>query len=91
LVLTNSEFNSIHFGEEIKKKKFLGLKNFGTHKIFFLIPTPKCIELNSESVRPKKICVFGLGLGLGPDPKPNLNTQVFFSNYSSVFQKMHPL
>jgi len=69
----------------------LGLKNFGTHKTFFLIPTPKCIELNSEFVIPKKYWVFGLGLGLGPDPKPNLNTQVFLGNYITVFQNMHPL
>ncbi len=53
-----------------KFKNFLDPKNFwhSYSLIFFLISTPKCIELNSEFVRPKKTWV--LGLGLGPDPKP---------------------
>jgi len=29
-VTPNSEFDSIHFGIEIKKKKFMGFKNFET-------------------------------------------------------------
>jgi len=38
----------------------LEFKNFGTHKIFFFIYTPKCIELNSEFVRPRKNLCFGV-------------------------------
>ena len=53
--------SELDFITEIKKKKFLRLKNFEvSQKIFFLISLPKCIELTSES---GSRWVLGLGLG----------------------------
>ena len=60
LGLTNSEFNSIHFGVE-------------NYLLWCSNSTPKCIELNSGFVRLKKTWVLGLALALGPDSKPKPN------------------
>jgi hypothetical protein len=57
--------------EKLKNNFFKKFQNLLDPKylFFFSISTLKCIELNSEFVRPKNNLGFGFGFGFGSRPK----------------------